>query len=150
MRSVLYFNKTVFPIDYLLQSLRILNNCMKTVPNFRQLFLETHGFSLKGLDRCVSDSLELFNESLRKDDWDNFINACSFISGLSDAFPERSVDFQSMIVPLIGIVKEKVDNVRKSAAVCLAKLSRDEENGKLMRQHHGTEVLVSLNTVLTK
>lgn len=53
-----------------------------------------------------------------------------------------------MIVPLIGIIKEKVDAVRKTAAVCLAKLSRDEENAKVMRANHGTEVLVSLTNVL--
>ena len=114
------------------------------------MFLDSHGFTLKGLDKCVSDSLDLFNESLHKGDWDNFTNACSFVSGLSDAFPERAIDFQPMIVPLIGVVKEKVDAVRKTAAVCLAKISRDEENAKVMRLHHGTEVLVSLNTVLTK
>jgi hypothetical protein len=50
-----------------------------------------------------------------------------------------------MIIPLIGIVKEKVDAVRKVAAVCLAKLSRDEDNAKVMRANHGTEVLVSLS-----
>lgn len=53
-------------------------------------------------------------------------------------------------MPLIGIIKEKVDVVRKTAAVCLAKLSRDEENGKVMRFNHGTEVLVSLSKVLSK
>lgn len=55
-----------------------------------------------------------------------------------------------MIVPLIEITREKVDGVRKNAAVCLAKLSKDEENGKIMRENHGTEVLVSLGNVLTK
>lgn len=46
------------------------------------------------------------------------------------------------------IVKEKVGAVRKTAAVCLAKLCRDEEVGKVMRANNGTEVLVSLSGVL--
>ena len=76
--------------------------------------------------------------------------ACQYASAISDVFPEKSKDFQFMIVPLIAIVKEKVDSVRKIAAVCLAKLSRDEENAVVMRQNHGTEVLVSLSNVLHK
>ena len=39
---------------------------------------------------------------------------------------------------------------RQTAAVCLAKISRDEENQKILRANHGTEVLVSLSTALTK
>jgi hypothetical protein len=78
------------------------------------------------------------------------INTCSLISVLSDILPERQRDFQSLILPLINIVKEKVDAVRKTAAVCLAKISRDEENQKVLRANHGTEVLVSLGGALTK
>jgi hypothetical protein len=96
----------------------------------------------------VSDSLELFNSSQRVGEWDTLTNVCSLISALVDVFPERSPDFRSTIVPLIGIVKEKVDVVRKTAAVCLAKLSQNEENGAVMRENHGTEVLVSLRDVL--
>jgi len=36
------------------------------------------------------------------------------------------------------------------SAICLAKLSRDEENAKVMRANHGTEVLVSLGGALSK
>jgi hypothetical protein len=53
-------------------------------------------------------------------------------------------------VPLINIIKEKVDAVRKAAAVCLAKISRDEENAVVMRANHGAEVLVSLKNVIVK
>jgi len=47
-------------------------------------------------------------------------------------------------VPLIKIISEKTEIVRKNAAVLLAKLANDEENAKIMRENHGTEVLVSL------
>ena len=53
-----------------------------------------------------------------------------------------------LIVPLIKIISEKTDTVRKNAAVLLARLSNDENNAKIMRANHGTEVLVSLKSVL--
>lgn len=60
------------------------------------------------------------------------------------AFPERLTDYKCLIVPLIKIISEKTEMVRKNAAVLLAKLANDEENAKIMRANHGTEVLVSL------
>lgn len=150
LRVILYLNKTSFPLDMVLQALRILHNCCKSANGFREIYLDTHKFTVKNLDTVVNDTLSIFTESLGNGDWDNFTNACSLVSALSDCFPERSSDFASMIVPLIQIIKEKVDATRKTAAVCLAKLARDEENGKIMRANHGTEVLVSLGNVLAK
>jgi hypothetical protein len=42
------------------------------------------------------------------------------------------------------VISNKTDAVRKNAAVLLAKLSQNEENGAVMRANHGTEVLMSL------
>jgi hypothetical protein len=64
------------------------------------------------------------------------------------AFPERLPEYSMLIVPLIKIISEKTDTVRKNAAVLLARLSNDENNAKIMRANHGTEVLVSLKSVL--
>ena len=72
------------------------------------------------------------------------------MSAFVEVFPERSAEFKSMIVPLITLIKEKVDLIRKNAAVCLAKLSKDDLCGKVMRENHGTEILVSLGSVLAK
>lgn len=47
-------------------------------------------------------------------------------------------------MPLIQIVGAKTEMVRKNAAVLLARLATDEENAKVMRANHGTEVLMSL------
>jgi hypothetical protein len=63
-------------------------------------------------------------------------------------FPERLQEYSSIIVPLIKVVGNKTDMVRKNAAVLLARLATDEENGKIMRANHGTEVLVSLRSQL--
>ena len=67
-----------------------------------------------------------------------------------DVFPERMQDFQSLIPPLIDVVKDKVDLVRKNAAMCLAKLCKDEDNARVMREHHGSEILVSLGSNLLR
>ena len=150
LRVIMYFNKANFPHDLVMNSLRLLHNCCKTAPNFREICLDTHGFTLKTFDTIVTDSRAYVRDSIAKQEWETLINACSLISALSDVFPERQRDFEEIIVPLINIVKEKVDAVRKSAAVCLAKISRDEENAKVLRANHGTEVLVSLGGALTK
>ena len=133
-----------------MQSLRILHNCCKTAADFRGLCLDTHGFKLAIFDTIISDVRVIAIEAIAGKDWDSLINSCSLISALSDTFPERQIDFQSLIVPLIDIVKEKVDAVRKTAAVCLAKISRDEENQRVLRANHGTEILVSLGGALSK
>jgi hypothetical protein len=148
LRVILYFNLEAFPQELVFHSLRILHNCFKSAPNFRSLYLETHSFTVKNLDTLSRDLLAIFNSSLASGDNDSLINGCSCVSALNNVFPETSHAFASMIVPLINIVKEKVDGVRKTAAVCLAKISRDEENAKIMRANHGTEVLVSLSNVL--
>ena len=98
----------------------------------------------------VADSLSIFQEGVAKQDWDSVINACSMVSVFVEIFPERTVDFQALIVPLIKIVSEKVDALRKTAAVCLAKLAKNEENSAVMRANHGHEVLVSLGGVFSK
>ena len=64
---------------------------------------------------------------------DNFINCCSSVSAFGDVLPERINDLEGLIVPLISIVSEKTDMVRKNAAVCLAKLCKNEENALVMR-----------------
>jgi len=41
---------------------------------------------------------------------------------------------------------DKIDSVRKNSAVLLAKLVEDHvDNKKLMTEHHGTEVLMSVS-----
>lgn len=62
----------------------------------------------------------------------------------ADAFPERMDEFEKTIVPLINIVKDKTETIRKNAAVLLAKLARNETNEKTMRANHGFDVLISL------
>ena len=43
-RSLLYFNKAAFPVDIVMNSLRVIHNCCKSVEGFREICLETHSF----------------------------------------------------------------------------------------------------------
>ena len=78
-----------------------------------------------------------------------FTNACASITAFVGAFPERMPDYKTLIVPLIKVIGDKTDQVRKNAAVLLAKLAINEENAAIMRANHGTEVLLSLRQQLT-
>jgi hypothetical protein len=69
---------------------------------------------------------------------------CHSISGFTTCFPEKSSEFKGVIKTLIEVIGNKTGAIRKSAAVLLANLAKDEENGKEMRLHHGSEVLMSL------
>ncbi len=73
-----------------------------------------------------------------------YVNVCASITAFVTAFPKRLIEYQQLIVPLINVISNKTQLVRKNAAVLLAKLANDEENAVVMRANHGTEVLVSL------
>lgn len=77
------------------------------------------------------------------------MNVCASITAFLRAFPERLPEYKCLIVPLIRVMSDKTDLVRKNAAVLLARLATDEDNAKIMRANHGTEVLLSLQKQLT-
>jgi hypothetical protein len=75
---------------------------------------------------------------------------CASITAFAGAFPEKQIAFKSLIVPLIKVMSDKIDLVRKNSAVLLAKLTMNEENKKEMQANHGTEVLISIQKELLK
>lgn len=113
-------------------------------PNFREVCLNQHKYPISIFDSFVKTGNIKFSLTLEKEQWDSFTQICSSISSFVGVFPERSTDFQKLIIPLIKVISNKTDNVRKQAAVTLAKLSQNEENAAVMRANHGTEVLMSL------
>lgn len=72
---------------------------------------------------------------------------CHSISGFTTAFPERLPEYKEIIKPLIDVIGNRTDTIRKAAAILLAHLAKNEENDKEMRLHHGSEVLMSLRDV---
>ena len=46
---------------------------------------------------------------------------------------------------------DKLDSIRKNSAILLAKLvEENEENKKIMRENHGTEILMSVQQSLVR
>merc|ERR1712146_7769 len=68
------------------------------------------------------------------------------IIAMIEAFPDRITEFDELVPDIIAVVKDRTDVVRKNAAVLLAKMAQNEETKKLIRQHHGMDVLLSLRT----
>jgi hypothetical protein len=143
---MLYYNQTEID-DLSKQCLLAFHQCCKR-PDFRELCYETHKFPPSTFDAFVKNSIKKWEDCVKNQDWAMFINASASITGFVTVFPERMPDYKCLIKPLIDVVSNKTEVVRKNAAVCLAKLSQNEENGVIMRANHGTEVLLSLRSQL--
>ena len=116
----------------------------KREKEFKDICFETHKYPSATFDPFVKRSIAQYTQLVEQQSWDAYVNICASITAFVTAFPERLTDYKCLIVPLIKIISEKTEMVRKNAAVLLAKLANDEENAKIMRANHGTEVLVSL------
>jgi len=125
------------------QSLLTLHCCFRKA-NFREICLNIHKFSASAFDSFVRQSIDKYTKTSEAELWDLFVNVCASITAFVTAFPERLIEYQSLIIPLIKVISNKTQLVRKNAAVLLAKLANDEKNAEIMRANHGTEVLVSL------
>ena len=53
-------------------------------------------------------------------------------------------EFKGMIGKLIEVIKNKTGMIRKSAAITLAKMCKDQQNLEVARSLHGTELLMQL------
>lgn len=130
------------------QCLLAFHQCCRR-PELRELCFDKHKLPASTFDGFVKHSIKRYETTVSKQDWANYVNACASITQFVSTFPERSKEYKSLIVPLIKVVSEKTDVVRKNASVLLAKLAIDEDNLKIMRANHGTDVLMSLKNVLT-
>ena len=100
---------------------------------------------VKEVKALMKDSLTV-KAGQSQENWSVFVNCCASTTAFVDCFPERLQEFQSMIIDLIKVVKDKTELVRKNAAILLAKLAADEENNKFIRANHGFDVLMSLRS----
>lgn len=119
-------------------------SCM--VPGFKDLCKTKHGVDseLTQFDGVIHKACELFTKAYEQKSWDQYALVCQSITNFAGAFPERQIRFKALIVPLIDVISNKTDSVRKNSAVLLATLSQNEENKKWSQEHHGTEVLLSV------
>jgi tetratricopeptide (TPR) repeat protein len=71
-------------------------------------------------------------------------NLCLLISRIVETLPAHLSTFRSVIPTLIQIISSKLGPVRKNAAICVAKLAKEEGNREVFRECHGLEVLQSV------
>ena len=58
-----------------------------------------------------------------EENWDIYVNICASITAFAGAFPEKQIAFKQIIVPLINVMKDKIELVRKNSAVLIGKLT---------------------------
>ena len=154
-KTLLFFHRQFKDGDLQLNALRTLHPLTK-LPDFKDVCINDHKFTLKTFDTYVTEINQLFKDSLDeaknegKKDWNLFVNACASAASFLGAFPERAPDFKPMVLDLIFVVKEKTGPVRSNAAVLLAKLAADEDLNKFIRANHGFDVLISLREQFSK
>lgn len=147
-RLLLYF-MTDEP-EYFKNTLITLHACCRH-PGFRESCFDKLGFELKHFDPYVAKANKKFTEAFENQAWDDYVNICASISAFCTTFPERKGDFKDVIAPLIKVMGDKLDSVRKNSAVLLAKLVEEhEDNKKIMKANHGSEILMSVQQSLMK
>jgi len=99
-----------FGEDLQMNALRTLHAICR-VPGFKQIFEEEHKFPAATFDTYVKEIIHMFTESLKpgSENWQTFINANGSIVAFCSAFPERACEFESIVKPLISVVKEKTE-----------------------------------------
>lgn len=92
---------------------------------YRDLCFKKHGIdeNMSQFDGFVKKAIEKFMKAYTDETWDYYVNICASISGFAGAFPEKQIAFKPLIVPLIKVMGDKIDAVRKNSAVLLAKLT---------------------------
>jgi len=77
-----------------------------------------------------------------------YVNTCTLCNYIVEMEEKFSVEWKILIGRLIVIVKDKIDLVRRAAAILLAKMCQNEKNLEVARSLHGTEVLMQLQSYL--
>lgn len=136
--------------DFFKNALLTMHACCRH-PEFRDICFKQHKFTMKSFDPFVAQANKKFKEIFEKQAWDEYTNICASITAFCGCFPERKGDFKEVIPPIIKVMGDKLDSVRKNSAILLAKLVEDhEDNKKIMRDNHGTEILMSVQQSLLK
>ena len=61
-------------------------------------------------------------EAAKEENWDVFVNACASITAFVEQFTDRAAEFKPLVKGLITVCSDKMDIVRKNAAILMAKL----------------------------
>lgn len=62
-----------------------------------------------------------------------FCNSCNLGGFINEFKPEYQIEYRQSIPRLISVCRDKIGNMRKNAAIFLGKLSKNEENLKVIK-----------------
>jgi len=94
------------------QCLLAFHQCCRR-PELREVCYDKHKLTAITFDGFVKHSILRYETTVSKQDWANYVNACASITQFVAAFPERSKEYKSLVAPLIKVMSEKTDVVRK-------------------------------------
>ncbi len=92
----------------------------------------------------------LLAEAYTSERMERFVNVCGALSAFLHHFPDWAEMLRETVPLLINVAKEKVDVLRKNAAILLAKLAKNEKLLPYIRELHGIEVLMAVGGAVLK
>lgn len=100
-------------------------NCEKLLKNLSEIFLEDYKIIDKENERII--------------------NTMSLMNSIITFIPSKSFVVKPIIQNVINIAKDKLDLLRKNAAILLAKIAKStEEMEKVVRELHGIDVIMNV------
>jgi len=100
-------------------------NCERLLKNLSAIFIEDYKIIDKETERII--------------------NIMSLINSIITFIPNKSCVVKPIIQKVINIAKDKLDLLRKNAAILLAKIAKSsEEMEKVVRELHGIDVIMNV------
>lgn len=130
---------------YTNHALRVLGRIFQCISKKKELLFEVK-------EKCKPDQglIQGLLEVIGEDHEQRFCNATVVAGDLVEIYGGLH-EWKGVLARLINVVKEKVNLMRKNAAIFLAKLAKNQENLEVIRSLHGIEVLQSVaNIILNK
>ncbi|KAL4491781.1 hypothetical protein ABPG72_006036 [Tetrahymena utriculariae] len=92
----------------------------------------------------------ILKKYMHQDEETKFCNSCNLASYINEFLPDLLIEYKETIPRLITVCKEKTGNLRKNAAIFLAKLAKNQQNLEVIRSLHGIEILHSITSLVVQ
>ncbi|KAL4444520.1 hypothetical protein ABPG74_016813 [Tetrahymena malaccensis] len=93
---------------------------------------------------------KILKKYMQQDEETKFCNSCNLASYINEFIPDLLIEYKETIPRLISVCKEKTGNLRKNAAIFLAKLAKNQQNLEVIRSLHGIEILHSITSLVVQ
>ncbi|EAS03008.1 tetratricopeptide repeat protein (macronuclear) [Tetrahymena thermophila SB210] len=93
---------------------------------------------------------KILKKYMNQDEETKFCNSCNLASYINEFVPDLLIEYKETIPRLITVCKEKTGNLRKNAAIFLAKLAKNQQNLEVIRSLHGIEILHSITSLVVQ